>query len=101
MYKKIKYAGMLISAMIILSSSFYSFKNSETTIKQSVLQPAPAGGDKFLVGAMESWYDIGFNHTNFDELGLNITQQYLGTEQGFYPGDPNRHTPQGWFGDTR
>jgi len=96
MRSKFKFAGILISAAVLLLFSFYSFNTSETTIQNNsqVYHPAPTNGNQFLIGVIQTHDYLD----RFDELGLNLCHKYIGTaDKGQFPRDPNKHTPVGYL----
>ncbi len=90
---KIRYAGIFISAIGILFFSFFSFKNSETTINQPAAfetPPGPNNGQRFLYGAIQYLNECPQNYNNYDQLEFNMYHHYVGT---VWDNDLQRHVP--------
>ena len=85
-------AGMLILLFILLSSLLFSFIFPGTNKQTSPAQYTLQNPERFYYGAILSIY----TYPNYDNLGLNLTHCYVGTEDSAYPGNLSRHTPTDW-----
>ena len=87
-------AGMLILLFILLSSLLFSFIFPGTDKQTSPPLFTQENPERFYYGAIMSIY----TYPNYDQLGLNLTHCYVGTEDSAYPGNLSRHTPTDWVG---
>jgi hypothetical protein len=85
MKKKILFSAFLVTVSIFV----YNFYNPESESANASLAPQPTSGDDFLVGCIHSAPYVSIN-TYYDELGVNLTHGYVGTE---WNAELERNTP--------
>ena len=103
MRKKVLLLSIFLIACGLTSFIFRTTENTNGFTVNSYKPPPPGNNDRFLIGTMQSYWDLhrGSNNTNFDAAGLNLTHAYINTtNRGEFPLDPNKHTPVGWVNNN-